>query len=234
MTSQVDSSLAAVSAAEAAVPAKITIPYPERLSRLLLFFKWLLVIPLVIIVSFWTIAALVVFIIAFFAILLVGRFPRGLFDFIVSYIRFYLRVGAYFPYLMTDTWWPGGNHPMQFEVKYPEKLSRGISLLKLLSMLLGVVGCLTSVVYFVLILFGIAAWFAILFTGRYPRELYRVALMMYQWTARVDSWQSWLRDEWSLFGTTSTVKIWVVIGAAAAFIYSIWSWFYWDNSMWWF
>ena len=76
MASQTENSSLAVSAEEAAVPVKLTIPYPERLSRLLLFFKWLFVIPLGIIIAFWSIAAGIALIIAFFAILFVGQFPR--------------------------------------------------------------------------------------------------------------------------------------------------------------
>lgn len=215
MVSQTDNSTPIISAEEAAVPVKLTIPYPERLSRILLFFKWLFVIPLMIIIVFWSIAAEIVLVIAFFAILFVGRFPRGLFDFVAHWFRFIFRVTSYFPYLLVDEWWPEEDHPLQFEVDYPERLSRGILLLKFLLLVLGVVVNLAGVVSCIIILFAIPAWFIILFTGRYPKGMYKMAVMLFQWEARVYSWQYLLRDEWSLFGTTSTVKILVLVGVIA-------------------
>lgn len=218
MASQTENSTSAISPEEAALPVQLTIDYPERLSRLLLFFKWLFVIPVAIVAYFYGIGAFVVSIIAFFAILFVGRYPRGMFDFVVGFYRFVLRMTAYFPYLLVDHWWPDELHPLQYKVEYPEKLSRGILLLKFLSLLLGVVGTLVGLVSTVIFIFAIPAWFIILFTGRYPREMYNIAVMLYQWVARVDSWQYLLRDEWSLFGTTQTVKILVVIGVIVSLL----------------
>ena len=219
MTSQIENSNSAISAAEASLPIQLTIDYPEKLSRWLLFFKWLFVIIPAIIIFFWGIAVAAVLVIVFLAVLFIGRFPRGLFDFVVEWYRHYLRVSAYFPYLLVDTWWPGDDHhPLQFEVEYPEKLSRGIVILKLISAISEIVGCLVICVSSVIFLFAIPAWFIILFTGKYPRGMYNVAVMLYQWVARVDSWQILLRDEWSLFGTTRTVKVLVIIGVIVALI----------------
>jgi len=206
---------------EAALPVQLTIDYPERLSRLLLFFKWLFVIPVAIVAWFYAIGAFVVSIIAFFAILFLGEYPHGLFNFVVGFNRFVLRMTAYFPYLLVDKWWPDDPHPLQYEVEYPEKLSRGILLLKLLSLILQVVSNLIGWVSFVIFIFAIPAWFIILFTGRYPREMYNIAVMLYQWVARVNAWQYLLRDEWSLFGTTQTVKIFVVIGVIVSILFFV-------------
>lgn len=206
---------------EAAVPVKLTIEYPERLSRLLLFFKWLLVIPPAIVAGFWGIAAFVVVTIGFFAILFVGRFPRGLFDFVVGYNRFVWRVYAYFPYLLVDHWWPDEYHPLGYEVEYAERLSRGVALVKLLALVLGAILSLINVATTVIFVFAIPAWFIILFTGRYPRGMYNVVVMLFQWVARVTSWQYLLRDEWSLFGTTRTVKIWVLVGVIGSVVLGV-------------
>ncbi len=150
----------------------------------------------------------------------------------VGFYRFGLRVTAYFLYLLVDKWWPGDDHPLQYEVEYPERLSRGILLLKLLSQILGVVGSLVGLVSLVIFVHAIPAWFIILFSGRYPRELYNVAVMLFQWFARVNSWQYLLRDEWSLFGTTRLVKTYVLIAVVGYAILAvlqmlgnvIWSW----------
>ncbi|MFC2068991.1 DUF4389 domain-containing protein [Chloroflexota bacterium] len=169
----------------------------------------------------WSIAVVVVELIAFFAILFLGRYPKGLFEFTLDYIRYTQRVCSYFPFLLVGQWVPDDNHPLKFEVPYPDKLSRGILLLKLLSGILGIVGSLITLVIWVLSLFAIIAWFAILFTGRYPRGMHRVAVMMLQWSARVHTWQYLLCDEWSLFGTTTTVKVLVVIGIIASIILTV-------------
>jgi hypothetical protein len=83
----------------------IEIPYPdvrEDLNRWLPLVKWFLAIPHYIILSFLWIAAVVSVVIAWFAILFTGRYPRGLFDFIVGVYRWSLRVAAYAVLLTTD------------------------------------------------------------------------------------------------------------------------------------
>jgi hypothetical protein len=72
------------------------VDYPEKLNRWLPLVKWwLLAIPHYIVLFALGIAAFVVYIIAWFAILFTKRFPRGLFDFIVGYRRWEYRVNAY-------------------------------------------------------------------------------------------------------------------------------------------
>jgi hypothetical protein len=91
-------------------PVKFAIEYPEKLSRLLLllktFFGWLYVlIPHGIILSLYGLAVCFTTIIAWFAILFTGRYPRGLFDFAVGYQRWNNRVNAYMLF-MTDAYPP--------------------------------------------------------------------------------------------------------------------------------
>jgi len=88
----------------------VSVPYPAELSRgqLLLktFFGWLYVgIPVAIIGIFYGIAISLITMIAWFAILFTGSYPRGLYDFIVNYMRWQTRVHA-FMLLMTDEY-PG-------------------------------------------------------------------------------------------------------------------------------
>jgi hypothetical protein len=71
------------------------VDYPEELNRWLPLVKWLLAFPHVIVLFFLFVAVYVVYIIAWFAILITKRFPRGLFDFIVGVNRWNLRVSAY-------------------------------------------------------------------------------------------------------------------------------------------
>jgi hypothetical protein len=84
-------------------------PYPDAerdLNRWLPLIKWLLAIPHWIILFFLDIAALVVVIVVWFAILFTGRYPRGLFDFVEGIIRWHNRVLAYALVLVTDRYPP--------------------------------------------------------------------------------------------------------------------------------
>ena len=87
-------------------PVTLEIDYDENLSRWQIFLKWLFVIPHLIVLLFVLLAAYVVVIIAFFAILFTGRYPRGMFDFVVGAFRWVMRVNAYAQWLMTDRYPP--------------------------------------------------------------------------------------------------------------------------------
>jgi hypothetical protein len=84
-------------------------PYPDverDLNRWMPLVKWLLAIPHYIVLFFLDIAALVVVIVVWFAILFTGRYPRGLFDFVEGVIRWHNRVIAYSLVLVTDRYPP--------------------------------------------------------------------------------------------------------------------------------
>ncbi|MFZ0090911.1 MAG: DUF4389 domain-containing protein [Solirubrobacteraceae bacterium] len=84
-------------------------PYPDArddLNRWLPLVKWLLAIPHYVVLFFLYIAALLVVVAAWFVILLTGRFPRGMFDFLVGVGRWTNRVIAYAHVLVTDRYPP--------------------------------------------------------------------------------------------------------------------------------
>ena len=86
----------------------LDVPYPDatRLNRLLPLVKWLLAIPHYIVLLFLYLGALFAIIAAWFAILFTGRFPRGIFDYLVGVGRWTNRVTAYAFILVTDSYPP--------------------------------------------------------------------------------------------------------------------------------
>ena len=87
----------------------LEIDYPDvqaELNRWMPLVKWLLVIPHYIVLAFLSLAAFFAVIIAWFAILFTGQYPRALFDYVVGVSRWWLRVNAYAFLLVTDVYPP--------------------------------------------------------------------------------------------------------------------------------
>jgi len=91
---------------EQSVHLDFAYPDAQRLDRLLPIVKWFLSIPHWIVLGFLWIGAMVCVIIAWFAILFTGKYPRSLFDFVVGVVRWTLRVEAYAFLLITDSYPP--------------------------------------------------------------------------------------------------------------------------------
>ncbi|MDO8532817.1 MAG: DUF4389 domain-containing protein [Dehalococcoidia bacterium] len=99
--------------AQPAKPVVMEIQYPDKVSRalnFLIFIKNILAIPHVVILILYCIAYAVMSIIAWVAILITGRYPRGLFDFAVKLLRWQLRVTAYLM-MLRDEYPPFNGNP---------------------------------------------------------------------------------------------------------------------------
>jgi hypothetical protein len=120
---------------EPAYPARLVGALDPPLSRWLWLVKWLLAVPHAIVLFFLWIALGVLTVVAGVAILFTGRYPRGIFDFNVGVLRWTWRVGFYaYSALGTDRYPPftlaRTDYPADFDVEYPERLSRGLVLVK--------------------------------------------------------------------------------------------------------
>jgi len=86
-------------------PAKLTVGEQPELNRWLPLVKWLLIIPQFFVLIFVGIAFYVVWVIAFFAVLITGRWPEGMRNFAIGVVRWGMRVSLY-TYLLTDIYPP--------------------------------------------------------------------------------------------------------------------------------
>jgi hypothetical protein len=91
---------------EQAVHLELDYPDAKLLSRGMPLVKWILAIPHYIVLAILVVGVIVAVVIAWFAILITGRYPRSLFDYVVGVGRWFLRVQAYAIYLVTDRYPP--------------------------------------------------------------------------------------------------------------------------------
>jgi len=206
-----------------AYPARVEGRLDPDLSRWLWLVKWILAIPHYVVLIFLYIGFVVVTIIAFFAILFTERYPRSLFDYSVGVLRWTWRVGFYtFDANGTDRYPPftlgEADYPATFDVEYPERLSRGLVLVKwwLLAIphyvVVGFfVGGGTPVAWgshhagyqygggglvFVLVLFAVVV---LLFTDRYPGSMFDFVMGMNRWALRVAAYATLMTDRYPPF-----------------------------------
>ncbi len=176
------------------------VAYPEHLSRWMIFLKWLFIIPNLIVVALLGIVAEVVSIIAWFAILITGKYPQGLFNFTLGVLRWYANVSAY-TYLQRDEYPPfsmqAGLYPVTLTLDYPDHLSRWKIFFKWLFAIPHFV-----VLYLLQIARNICiflAFFAILFTGSFPRGLFDFVVGIDRWQFRVAAYILLLTDAYPPF-----------------------------------
>jgi len=86
-------------------PVTLKVEFPERLSRLTTFFRLFMLIPQIVVLYFINIAGDIIVFISWWAILFTGRYPKGLFDFVVWWFRWSTRFAGY-AYLVTDKYPP--------------------------------------------------------------------------------------------------------------------------------
>lgn len=175
------------------------VEYPERLSRLLIFVKWLLIIPHAVVLLFLGIGLYVVTLVAWFAILITRRYPRGMWSFAVNTLRWSANTTAY-TYLQRDEYPPfSGSEPYPVHVRldYPARMSRLLIFVKWLLVIphLVILYLLNVVASVVLII----AWFAILFTGRMPRGMHDFVTGYTRWNYRMLAYLLLLTDAYPPF-----------------------------------
>jgi Domain of unknown function (DUF4389) len=194
------------------------------LSRWKWLVKWVLVIPHVVVLLFLWIAFLVLTVVAFFAILITGRYPHPIFEFNLGVLRWTWRVSFYsYSALGTDRYPPFTladvpDYPARLDVDYPQSLSRGLVLVKWWLLALPhylIVGVFAGGAYAglnqvndqggwtsgggLIGLLVVIAGIILLFTGRYPRSLFDFVMGMNRWVYRVIAYATLMTDAYPPF-----------------------------------
>jgi hypothetical protein len=181
-------------------PVRFDVEYPDGLSRLLIFVKWLLAIPHFIILYALSVVLSAITIIAFFAILFTTRYPEGLFKIAVGVMRWQANVYAYVLLLRDDYppfSWEFGQYPLTLEIEYPDTLNRWLPLIKWLLIIPNLIVFL--IVAIIAYIFIILAWFAILFTGNFPQGMFNFVVGTMRWSLRLNAYTYLMRDEYPPF-----------------------------------
>ena len=208
-------------------PAQTEGRLDASLSPALWLIKWFLTIPHMIVLAFlWAILVVLTFF-AWIAILFTGRYPRGIFEFNVGVMRWSWRVWFYaYGTLGTDRYPPFSlqdvEYPARFTVAYPERLSRGLALIKWWLLAVPhyiIVGLFTSGFFFwtqdlgrrateqadfrigcgLITILVLIAGFGLLFTGRYSRGLFNLVMGLNRWVLRVAAYVTLMTDEYPPF-----------------------------------
>jgi hypothetical protein len=195
------------------------------LSRWQWLVKWLLAVPHLVVLAFLWAAFGVLTVVAGGAILFTGRYPKSIFDFNVGVMRWTWRVAFYsYSALGTDQYPPFTlaevDYPATFDIAYPERLSRGLVLVKWWLLAIPhylIVGLFTSGLVWwttqigesgnamlqvgggLIGLLVLIAAIALVFTGHYPQGLFDVIMGLNRWVYRVWAYAGLMRDEYPPF-----------------------------------
>lgn len=184
-------------------PARLEVDYPEQLDRITTLFRPILVIPIAVVFallvspdddsgamagSFGGLFAATALMIVFRQ-----RYPRWWFDFLREVVRFAGRIACY-ALLLTDRY-PStvDEQTYHLEIDYPDAANDLNRWMPLVKWFLAIPHFLVLVVLMVgVIVVFVIAWFAILFTGRFPRPLFDYVVGVLRWWVRVSAYAIWL------------------------------------------
>jgi hypothetical protein len=183
-----------MAAEQEAYPANLEIDYPEALDKVTTFLRIIWIIPALIILSLISGPDGASFMHghgkdAALLILFRQRYPRWWFNFALELSRFSARVGAYL-FLLTDKY-PSTveEQSVHLNIVYPNAqrdLNRWLPLVKWIMVIPHII--ILAILIVATLVTTVVAWFAILFTGQYPRGLFDFAVGVGRWALRVDAY----------------------------------------------
>ena len=177
---------------EAPYPVQFSVDFPDRpLNRLTTFFRPFVAIPItIVLIAICGAKDSVLFFPTLLMILFRRKYPRWWFDWNIALLKFSNRVGVYLALLRDEYPSTDEEQAVHIEVPYPNvetELNRWLPLVKWFLAIPHyiVLVFLSSIAGVVVVLI---AWFAILFTGRYPRDLFAFLVGLGRWYTRVSAY----------------------------------------------
>ncbi|MDB4139150.1 DUF4389 domain-containing protein [Candidatus Thioglobus sp.] len=169
-------------------PVNLKIEYSEKSNKLTALFRLVLIIPIILTLAL--IAPAEAFSIAIgLMILFREKYPKWWFDWNVGITKFIYRIAAY-GLLMRDEY-PSteDEQAVQVDIPYPDTKKDLIRWMPLVKWFLAIPHFIALVFMFIAVVFcTIFAWFAILFTGRYPRGIFDFVEGFLRWSLRVNAY----------------------------------------------
>ncbi len=192
-------------ASASAYPIDVGVETPDPIARWRPLVQWILAIPLFIVLYLYRIVAEILAVVGWFIALVTGQLPVALGDVIAGYYRYAWRAYSY-AWFLRDQYPPfgpaigysdPGNDPAWFEVRRGSELSR----LKVLFRIILVIPQLIVIFFLLIALYVVMviAFFAVLFTGRWPAGLRNFVVGVGRWLLRVDAWLFLLADPYPPF-----------------------------------
>jgi hypothetical protein len=186
------------------------IVHQERYSRGELLLRSFLgnlymVIPHLFLLFFINIGSIILGFISWWAVLFTGKYPRSFFNYQVSVLKWTTRLQARM-FNLSDGYPSFGmsaeDKNVILHVAYPENLSRGLLLLRLFFQFIYVLIPHGFCLFFRLIASAFVmfiAWWAVLFTGQYPKGMHEFVVGTLRWSTRVSLYLSFLTDKYPPF-----------------------------------
>lgn len=195
-------------------PVQLELNAPLKVARWRLIGNPIMAIPLLIWLILLGVALVVVTVIALFAILFTGAYPRGMFNFSAGVMRYQWRVVSFYTFMREP--YPGfsvpsgeidpGGDPATFSITYPQKLSRGLPFVK--GYLLYPSTVVLTFLFFAMYVVLVIAWFAVLFTGSWPEGMRKYVVDVMRWSIRASAYSLLLTDAYPPFSLSSEPKTW--------------------------
>ena len=197
-----DEPTAAASSGVADYPLRLDIDHQEQYSRFMPLVKWFLLIPHYIALIVLSFVAVLAVIVAWFAVLITGRYPRALFDFVLGVGRWRMRVTGYL-YLLVDGYPPFSlehdpDYPVRFQIDYPED---GVARWRPLVAWLLVIPYLfvANIIQYLGHLMVFFGFFTILFTRKFPKGMFDIVLVSLRWLERGYAYLLWMTTKYPPF-----------------------------------
>ena len=206
-------------------PVAFDVAYPERLSRVTTIFRLFMAIPQLIVVYLLLIPLFLLTVLAWFAILFTGRYPKAFFEFTSGVLRWQANLMAYVA-LLRDEYppfsWEPGEYPLTLDIPYAERQSR-------FRLFIRAIAIMPNYLVFQFVNYGwlfttFLSWWMILFTGKYPRGLFKFSVGVLRWQQRQLAYVYLLRDEYPPYSVNANARpgnevVSLVVGVPLFFLF---------------